>query len=32
MGKMQNKSSIKMTQEQNMIDTLEYTELMFAKN
>lgn len=29
---MQNKSSIKMTQEQNMIDTLEYTELMFAKN
>lgn len=32
MGKMQNKSVIKMSQEQNLVDMLEYTELMFAKN
>lgn len=32
MGKMQNKSVIKVSDEKNLTDILEYTELMFAKN
>lgn len=32
MAKLQSKSVIKLSQEQNMADILEYTELIFAKN